>query len=81
MFAFSVDEVPRISKEVITHKLNIDPDHRHIKQKKRNFAPERQKVIVEEVDKLLKARVIREVQYPTWLSNVVIVPKPNGGGR
>jgi ribonuclease HI len=31
-----------------------------------------------EVQKLLDARIIRGVQYPVWVANVVMVPKKNG---
>lgn len=31
-----------------------------------------------EMDKLQKADFIRGVDYPTWLSNVVLVKKANG---
>ena len=34
-----------------------------------------------EVQKLLKANFIRECQYSDWLSNVVLVKKPNGKWR
>ena len=34
-----------------------------------------------EVDKLIQAKFIKEVQYPTWLSNVVLVKKVNGKWR
>ncbi|XP_022888963.1 uncharacterized protein LOC111404382 [Olea europaea var. sylvestris] len=35
----------------------------------------------EEVGKLLKVGFIREVQYPDWLANVVLVKKPSGKWR
>ncbi|XP_073290494.1 uncharacterized protein [Primulina huaijiensis] len=35
----------------------------------------------EQVQELLKAGHIREVQFPTWLSNVVLVPKATGKWR
>jgi hypothetical protein len=38
-------------------------------------------VIAEEVEKLLKARFIREVYYPDWLANVVLVKKSSGKWR
>ena len=38
----------------------------------------RQKAINEEVDKLLQAGAIREVEYPEWLANAVLVKKANG---
>jgi hypothetical protein len=34
-----------------------------------------------EVQKLLHARIIREVQYPVWVANVVMVLKKNGNMR
>ena len=70
-----------IDPAVITHKLNTDPSFKPIKQKRRSFAPERQKAIKEEVDKLLHAGAVREVEYPEWLANVVLVKKANGKWR
>ena len=42
------------------------------------FAQERDKAIAEEVRKLLEASFIREVYYPDWLANVVMVEMANG---
>ena len=70
-----------IDPAVITHKLNISPTFKPIKQKKRSFTAERQKAINEEVNKLLQARAIREVEYLDWLANVVFVKKANGKWR
>ena len=42
------------------------------------MSEERQKVAQAEVQKLLDAGVICEVQYPECLANVVMVPKKNG---
>ena len=66
-----------ISPKVITHRLNIDPKVKPVRQKKIPFAPERQKVIDEEVNKLLAADFIRKATYPDWLVNVVMVRKTN----
>ena len=41
------------------------------------FAQERDKAIAEEVRKLLEVGFIREVYYPNWLANVVVVKKAN----
>lgn len=38
-------------------------------------------MINSEVEKLLVAGILREVLYPTWLSNPVVVRKPDGGWR
>ncbi|PKA52641.1 RNA-directed DNA polymerase like [Apostasia shenzhenica] len=45
------------------------------------MAGERQNAIKEEVNKLLGADYIMEVQYPQWLTNVVMVKKANGKWR
>lgn len=68
---------PRIDLSMITHQLNIDPSHLPVKQKQRAFTPKHYKAFKIEVNKLLKARFIKEVGYPIWLSNVVIVKKAN----
>ena len=70
-----------IDPTVITHRLNVSPSFKPIKQKRRSFAPERQKAINEEVSKLLQAGAIREVEYPEWLANVVLVKKANDKWR
>ena len=70
-----------IDPKVITHRLNTNPSFKPVKQKRRSFAPERQKSINEEVGKLLRAGAIREVEYPEWLANVVLVKKANGKWR
>ena len=80
-FAWKHDDMTGISKNIITHKLNVDKNFRPIHQKRRKFAPERNVIVQEEVDKLLKAGMIREVNFPKWLANVVVVQKKNGKWR
>jgi hypothetical protein len=81
VFAWSHEDMPGISPEEIVHILNVDPDMKPVKQKKRKFAPERVEAIAVEVEKLLKAQFIQEVYYPDWLANVVLVKKSNGKWR
>uniref|UniRef100_A0A2N9IAH4 Uncharacterized protein n=1 Tax=Fagus sylvatica TaxID=28930 RepID=A0A2N9IAH4_FAGSY len=81
VFAWSHEDMPGINPAIISHKLNVDPSLRLVKQKRRVFAPERNIAIMEEVDKLLAANFIREVFYPDWLANVVMVKKSTGKWR
>ena len=81
IFAWKQAGMGGIDPIVITHKLNINPSFKPVKQKHRSFAPERQKAFNEEVGKLLQAGAIREVEYPEWLANVVLVKKANGKWR
>ena len=66
-----------INPTVITHRLKVSPSFKPVKQKRRSFALERQNAINEEDDKLLQADANREVEYPEWLANVVLVKKAN----
>ncbi|KAL0361032.1 UNVERIFIED_CONTAM: hypothetical protein Sradi_3787700 [Sesamum radiatum] len=59
------------------NKDMVNPNAKPVKRKKRIFGVERSQAIKEEVDKLLKAKYMRPVQYPKWLANVLLVPKPN----
>ena len=47
----------------------------------RCFHPDRHQIIQTKVDNLLRAGFIREVKYPEWLHNVVVVPKKGGKWR
>lgn len=78
IFAWSASDMPSVPSEVITNKLSIDPKCRPVRQKKRSFAPERQRAVDEEVHKLVAAGHIREAYYPVWLANMVMVRKANG---
>ena len=78
VFAWKQEDMGGIGPAIITHRLNVSPFYKPVKQKRRSFAPERQKAINEEVSKLFQAGAIREVEYPEWLANVVLVKKENG---
>ena len=81
VFSWKQADMGGIDPTVITHKLHTNPSFKPVKQKRRSFTPERQKAINEEVGKLLQAGAIREVEYPEWLANVVLVKKANGKWR
>ena len=81
VFAWSHEDMPRIDLSIIVHRLNVNPDSSPVRQKKWVFAQERDKAVAEEVRKLLEAGFIREVYYPDWLANVVMVRKNNGKWR
>ena len=78
VFAWTHSDMPGIHPLVAFHLLNILPSSRPVWQKVRRFYPDRQKIIQSEMDKLLDVEFIREVEYPEWLANVVVVPKKEG---
>jgi hypothetical protein len=60
-----MSDIPEIPREMIEHKLGIDPAFKPIKQKERRYTPERRETIRLEVNRLLEARSIRPVDYPS----------------
>ena len=75
VFVRTHSDMASINPVHASHKLNVIPSARLVRQKVRHFHPDRHQVIQAQVDNLLKARFIREIKYPEWLANVVVVPK------
>ncbi|KAG7636247.1 Ribonuclease H domain [Arabidopsis thaliana x Arabidopsis arenosa] len=80
-FAWTVGEMTGISMEVISHELNVDATFKPVKQKRRKLGPDRAQAVNVEVVRLLEVGLIREVKYPEWLANPVVVKKKNGKWR
>jgi len=80
-FAWSTKDMTGIAPEVTCHKLNTDPTFKPVRQKRRRLGADRAKAVQDEVERLLKAGLIKEVQYPEWLANPVVVKKKNGKWR
>ena len=66
-----------IYPSVASHRLNVMSSSKPIHQKVWHFHMDRQKIIQAEINKLLAVGFIREVEYPEWLENVVVIPKKN----
>ena len=77
IFTWSASNMPGVSPAVITHKLNINLTCHPVMLKKRKFFSDRAQAIQEKVTKLCEAEFIREVEYPKWLANVVLIKKHN----
>ncbi|GJX84332.1 reverse transcriptase domain-containing protein [Tanacetum coccineum] len=73
IFALSPFDMTGIQREVAEHKLNIHPRTFPIRQKKRVLAKERNEAINQEVAKLVEARIVREVFFPRWIANPVML--------
>ena len=73
--------MPGIDLSIMVHRLNVSPAFPSIRQKKRVFTLKQDQAIAEEVRKLQEASFSREVYYPDWLANVVMVKKASGKWR
>lgn len=52
-------------------KLSILPDMKPVKQTPRRFAPEVTLKIKEEIERILRNKLIRTARYVEWLENIV----------
>jgi len=80
-FAWSSADIPGIDPEFLCHRFTMDEKVRSVIQRRRKFNEDKRMIIREETHKLLNAGHIREIQYPEWLANVVLVQKSNGKWR
>jgi hypothetical protein len=78
VFTWSTSDLVGISRDVIEHRLQVSPNARPKKQKLHKMVEEKVEAMKVEVRRLLDAGFIREVTYPKWLANVVMVKKKNG---
>ncbi|GJS04063.1 reverse transcriptase domain-containing protein [Tanacetum coccineum] len=78
ILAWKPSDMTRVPRSVAEHRLNIREGYSPVRQKKRGQASDRAKAIQAEVQKLVKAGIIREAFYHEWLSNPVMVKKHDG---
>jgi hypothetical protein len=78
VFAWTTNDLCGVNRDVIEHSLNVDPSFRPRKQRLRKMSEDKAEGARNEVKRLLSAGVIREVTYPEWLANTVMVKKANG---
>ena len=75
VFAWQPSDRPGIPREVIEHKLSIQPDAKLAKQKLQRFALDRKEAIKEEIKRFAKVGFIQGVDQSEWLANPVMVKK------
>ncbi|GJZ02218.1 reverse transcriptase domain-containing protein [Tanacetum coccineum] len=75
VFAWKPADMTGIPRNIAEHRLNIQEGYSPVRQKKRGQAQKRNKIIQEEVEKLMEAGIMKEVHYHSWLSNPVMVKK------
>ncbi|XP_022007659.1 uncharacterized protein LOC110906908 [Helianthus annuus] len=70
-----------IPRDKAEHKLATLLGIKPVAQGKRSMAPDRKAAVVKEVRMLVEAGILRETKYHTWVSNPVMVKKPDGTWR
>jgi hypothetical protein len=81
VFAWSALDLVGVSRSIIEHNLGIDPSVCPKKQRLQKMSDEKTEAAKAEVHRLLEAKFIEPIAYPTWLANVVMVQKKSGKWR
>ena len=81
VFAWNTYKAPGVDPYFICHHLNVNPLVAPKKQLPRRPSKEHAEAIRQEVTKLKQAGAIKEVFYPEWLANTVVVKKKSGKWR
>ena len=81
IFAWSYQDMPGLSSDIVQHRLPLNPECSPVKQKLRRMKPETSLKIKEEVKKQFDAGFLAVARYPEWVANIVPVPKKDGKVR
>ena len=78
VFAWSAYEAPGVDPNFIYHHLNVNLSVIPKKQPPRRSSKDHADAVNDEVIKLKQVGAIKEVFYPEWLANTVVVKKKSG---
>ena len=81
VFTWDAYEAPGLNLKFICHHLNVNPSVTPKRQPPRRPSNEHVEAVKSEVTKLKRAGAIKEVFYPQWLANTVVVKKKTGKWR
>ena len=81
VFSWSAYEAPIIDPSFISHHLYVNPSITLRRQPPQRPSKEHAEAVRNEVAKLKQAVAIKEVFYPQWLANTVVVKKKTGKWR
>lgn len=69
--------MPGLDPTLVLHHLPLLPNAKPVKQKIRKMHPQIALLVKAELKKLLDVSFIRPIDYVEWISNLVLVNKPN----
>jgi len=71
IFAWSYQDMPGLSSDIVQHRLPLNPEFSPVKQKLRRMKPETSLKIKEEVKKQFDAGFLAVARYLEWVANIV----------
>ncbi|XP_015962573.1 uncharacterized protein LOC107486538 [Arachis duranensis] len=81
LFAWTPADMSGIDPQFMSHHLAVRAEAKPVAQRRRKMSQERAEEVARKMASLLEVGFIRELDYATWLSNIVLVKKANGRWR
>ena len=78
VFAWSYRDLKGVDPEICQHTIPMREEAKPSRQRPYTYNDTFAKKIKEEIDKLLTAEFIYEIEHTEWVSPIVVVPKKNG---
>ena len=78
VFAWNAYKASRVDSSFIFHHLNVNPSITPKKQQPRHSSKDHSDTVKDEVIKFKQIGAIKEVFYPKWLANTIVVKKKSG---
>ena len=79
LFVSHHQDLPTITLE--EHRIELFPEAKPVRARQKRMAPDKARILRNELDKLLEGGFITQVRNTEWVSPVVIVPKKGGKWR
>ena len=81
VFAWNAYKTLGVDQNFIYHHLNVSPSIAPKKQPPRHSSKDHADAVKDDVTKFKQAGAIKEVFYPEWLANTIMVKKKSGKWR
>ena len=81
VFAWMYNDMPGIDKDITQHYIPTKEGHKLVKQKLQWLRPEWAQLVKDDIEKHIKAKFLKVVDYLEWLANMVLLPKKDGKVR
>ncbi|RYA38018.1 reverse transcriptase family protein, partial [Enterobacter cloacae complex sp. GF14B] len=78
VFAWSYKDLKGVDPSICQHSIPLKQDAKPSRQRPYTYNDTFAKRIKEEIDKLMEAEFIYEIEHTDWVSPIVVVPKKNG---
>lgn len=78
VFAWDYADLKGFDPKLAQHTIELEPNAKLIRQKKRHVNPKLEPLMHKELTKLVESGIIFPIKHTSWMSNLVPVRKKNG---